>query len=163
MSPTEEADLIAAFELDKGLLAETATQRTGLAFLLALETAMRSGEILSRTWPNVHLSEQHVHLPKAKNGDARDVPRSQRACEILRTLPLGFGPVFQLKSAVRDALWRKVRDSTGHREVHFHDSRAEAIWMALKEVGHSATSADHRSSRCRVLDDLPPRAGLRDR
>ncbi|WP_336339775.1 MULTISPECIES: tyrosine-type recombinase/integrase [Stenotrophomonas maltophilia group] len=104
VSPTEEADLIAAFGLDKGLSAETATQRTGLAFLLALETAMRSGEILSLTWPNVHLSEQYVYLPKTKNGDARDVPLSRRACEILRTLPLGFGPVFQLKSPVRDAL-----------------------------------------------------------
>ncbi|MGY0529659.1 tyrosine-type recombinase/integrase [Stenotrophomonas sp. C-A] len=71
VSPTEEADLIAAFGLDKGLSAETATQRTGLAFLLALETAMRSGELLSLTWPNVHLSEQYVHLPKTKNGDAR--------------------------------------------------------------------------------------------
>lgn len=134
VSPTEEADLIAAFGLETGLSAETATQRTGLAFLLALETAMRSGEILSLTWPNVHLSEQYVHLPKTKNGDARDVPLSRRACEILRALPLGFGPVFQLKSAVRDALWRKVRDSTGHREVHFHDSRAEAIWRLSKKL-----------------------------
>ncbi len=95
---------------------------------------MRSGEILALTWPNVHLAEQYVHLPKTKNGDARHVPLSRRACEILRCLPLGFGPIFQVDAAMRDALWRKVRDKTPHKEVHFHDSRAEAIWRLSKKL-----------------------------
>ena len=116
------------------LEADTATQRVGLAFLLALETAMRSGEILALTWPNVHLADQYVHLPRTKNGDARDVPLSKRAVEILRALPLGFGPVFQLDAAARDALWRKARAKTPHRDVHFHDSRAEAIWRLSKKL-----------------------------
>ncbi|MCC4619339.1 tyrosine-type recombinase/integrase [Xanthomonas cassavae CFBP 4642] len=51
---------------------------------LQAETATRSGEILGLTWPNIHLDAQYVHLPKTKNGDARDVPLSRRACEILR-------------------------------------------------------------------------------
>lgn len=55
--PTRGADLIAAFGIDKGLVAGTATQRPGLTFLLAHETAFQSGEILPLTWPNVHLSE----------------------------------------------------------------------------------------------------------
>lgn len=132
--PEEEAALVEAFGLGGPLKAETASQRTGLAFLLALETAMRSGEILALTWPNVHLADQYVHLPKTKNGDARDVPLSKRACEILRALPLGFGPVFQLDGATRDTLWRRVRDKTPHRDVHFHDSRAEAIWRLSKKL-----------------------------
>lgn len=51
ISPREEAALVKAFGLDGALKAETAS-RTGLAFLLALETAMRSGEILALTWSN---------------------------------------------------------------------------------------------------------------
>ena len=133
ITPEEEADLTAALGVAT-LRADTATQRVGLAFLLALETAMRSGEILALTWPNVHLADQYVHLPRTKNGDARDVPLSKRAVEILRTLPLGFGPVFQLDAAARDALWRKARAKTPHRDVHFHDSRAEAIWRLSKKL-----------------------------
>ena len=133
ITPEEEADLTAALGVAT-LRADTATQRVGLAFLLALETAMRSGEILALTWPNVHLADQYVHLPRTKNGDARDVPLSKRAVEILRTLPLGFGPVFQLDAAARDALWRKARAKTPHRDIHFHDSRAEAIWRLSKKL-----------------------------
>ena len=133
ITPEEEADLTAALGVAT-LRADTATQRVGLAFLLALETAMRSGEILALTWPNVHLADQYVHLPRTKNGDARDVPLSKRAVEILRTLPLGFGPVFQLDAAARDALWRKARAKTTHRDIHFHDSRAEAIWRLSKKL-----------------------------
>src|SRR3546814_7363345 len=79
--------LAEAFGVWDKLRADTATQRTGLAFLFALETAMRSGEILALTWPNIHLAEQFVHLSKTKNGDERDVPLSKRAVEILNVLP----------------------------------------------------------------------------
>lgn len=116
------------------LRAETMTNRIGLAFLLAIETGMRSGEMLSLTWPNIHLQQQYVHLPKTKNGDARDVPLSKRAVEILRALPLGFGPAFALSDRDRDALYRKARDKTPHRDVHFHDSRSEAIWRLSKKL-----------------------------
>src|SRR3546814_955573 len=49
--------LAEAFGVWDKLRADTATQRTGLAFLFALETAMRSGEILALTWPR---SEEHT-------------------------------------------------------------------------------------------------------
>jgi len=134
VEPHEVEALAKAFGVWSKLQAETATQRTGLAFLFALETAMRSGEILSLTWFNIHLDQQYVHLPKTKNGDSRDVPLTLRACEILKALPKGDGPVFRLDDATRDALWRKVRDKTPHRDVHFHDSRAEAIWRLSKKL-----------------------------
>ena len=43
-------------------------------------------------------------------------------------------PVFQLKEASRDALWRRVRDATDVADLHFHDSRAEAIWRLSKKL-----------------------------
>lgn len=134
ISPEEVEALAKAFGVWDRLRADTATHRVGLAFLFALETAMRAGEILGLTWPNIHLAERYVTLPRTKNGDARDVPLTTRAVEILRTLPLGFGPAFQLNEGTRDTIWRRVRDQTPHRDVHFHDTRAEAIWRLSKKL-----------------------------
>lgn len=131
--PATEVDAItAAFNVEP-ICPNTATQRVGLAFLFALETAMRSGEIVAMQWPNVHLRQRYVHLPKTKNGDARDVPLSTRAGEILKVLPKGGGPVFGLDDASRDALWRKNRPAA-LKSLHFHDTRAEAIWRLSKKL-----------------------------
>jgi len=134
ISAEEEAQLVEAFGLADGLKADNKTRRVGLAFLLALETGMRAGEILSLTWHNIHLADQYIHLPATKNGDSRDVPISRRAVEILRTLPMQFGPAFAITDSQRDALWRKVRDRTGITDLHFHDTRAEAIWRLSRKL-----------------------------
>ncbi|PRX34403.1 site-specific recombinase XerD [Paraburkholderia sp. BL18I3N2] len=53
---------------------------------LAVETAMRRGEIVSLLWANVDLKRRVAHLPSTKNGDARDIPLSSRAVSVLQTL-----------------------------------------------------------------------------
>ncbi|KVD97542.1 recombinase [Burkholderia ubonensis] len=53
---------------------------------LAVETAMRRGEIVSLQWENVDLKRRVAHLPATKNGDARDVPLSLRAVAVLQAL-----------------------------------------------------------------------------
>lgn len=53
---------------------------------LAVETAMRRGEIVSLLWTNVDLNRRVAHLPSTKNGDARDVPLSSRAVSVLQAL-----------------------------------------------------------------------------
>ncbi|CAG4895085.1 integrase [Paraburkholderia saeva] len=53
---------------------------------LAIETAMRRGEIVSLLWVNVDLNRRVVHLPSTKNGDARDIPLSSRGVAILQGL-----------------------------------------------------------------------------
>ena len=134
ISDDEVEELAKAFDVFDHLKAETKIHRTGLTFLFALETAMRSGEIVALTWPDIHLDEQYVHLSSTKNGDSRDVPLSRRACEILRTLQARPGPAFQLSSKERLQTWQKVRNKTSCRDIHFHDSRAEAIWRLSKKV-----------------------------
>lgn len=104
----------------------TPTGRTWLAFLFALETAMRSGEIVGLQW--VDVSAKSVKLPKTKNGDSRQVPLSTKARQIIASLPVTDGPVFGLSDALRDSLFRRARDASGADNLHFHDSRAEAIW-----------------------------------
>ena len=54
---------------------------------LAIETAMRRGELLALEWEYVDLKRQTAHLPDTKNGDARTVPLSIKAVAILAELP----------------------------------------------------------------------------
>lgn len=149
VTPKEIEALRIAFDLDGKLEAKTKTQRTGLAFLLALETAMRSGEMIKLTWPHVDLRRQFVHLPKTKNGDARDVPLSKAAVVILRTLPREADTCFAINDRQRDSLWRKVAIKAGVVDLHFHDSRAEAIWALSKklDVLQLARVTGHRDIR----------------
>lgn len=63
--------------------------------LLALETAMRRGELLALRWENVRLKDRVAYLPMTKNGQSRTVPLSTKAVEVLGTLTRNlYGEVF---------------------------------------------------------------------
>ncbi|GAB2494244.1 tyrosine-type recombinase/integrase [Arenimonas alkanexedens] len=151
VAESEVAQVVAAFGVGE-LAAATATNRVGLAFLFALETAMRSGEILALRWPDIRLAARYVVLPVTKNGDRREVPLTTRACEILRALPESDGPAFGLDDALRDALWRKNRPEA-LRDLHFHDTRSEAIWRLSKklDVLQLARVIGHRDPRSLMI------------
>lgn len=116
--------------------------------VLAVETAMRRGEIVSLCWEHVDLKRRVAHLPATKNGDFRDVPLSSRAVEVLRILQERVdarrGRVFDLRAdAVTRAFDRAVvraRDQYVEEclaqgippderlliDLRFHDLRHEA-------------------------------------
>jgi integrase len=77
---------------------------------LAIETAMRRGELLSLFWENIDLAKRTAHLPDTKNGDSRTIPLSSRAIKILKTLPRGKqGTVFNTTPmALRKGFTRAV-------------------------------------------------------
>lgn len=69
-------------------------------FHLALETAMRQGEILSLRWEHLDLQHGVAHLPETKNGSPRDVPLSRKARNYLQILPQQInGNVFSYTSS----------------------------------------------------------------
>lgn len=102
------------------------TARAYHAFLFAIETAMRAGEVLGLRAEHVDLDRRVAHLPKTKNGTARDVPLSTEAVRLLRALPEA-DPLFNMSAQQLDALWRKLRDRAAVENLRFHDSRHEAI------------------------------------
>ncbi|RLM24738.1 integrase [Brenneria alni] len=106
-------------------------------FLLAIETAMRQGEILSLRWENVDLHLGVAHLPLTKNGSARDVPLSSKARKSLRefvgTIPAN-GAVFSYTSNGFKSAWRVALQELDISDLHFHDLRHEAI-SRLFELG----------------------------
>lgn len=134
-----------------GGVPETQSHRVALAFQFAIETAMRSGEILGLTWDRVR--EKSVKLAKTKNGDAREVPLSTRAREIIALLPRDSTAVFNLEPDLRDALFRKAKARAQIENVTFHDSRAEAIWRLSKklDVMELARVIGHRDLRSLMI------------
>lgn len=123
--------LTLAFGLGEGDVAETAVNRVGLAFLFAIETAMRSGEITALEWADIR--PNFVIVRDSKNGDMREVPLSTRAKAILAALPKD-GQVFALDGAIRDTLFRRVRDRCKITGLTFHDTRSEAISRLSKKL-----------------------------
>ncbi|APD11301.1 hypothetical protein UC34_25335 [Pandoraea vervacti] len=91
---------------EEGLPVEMPMQRVAVAFLFAIETAMRSSEILALTASSVNYKGKFARLPMTKNGTARNVPLSSRAIELLKMLPaVDKGEaLFALSTSSRDAL-----------------------------------------------------------
>lgn len=58
---------------------------------LAVETAMRRGEIVGLHGEYIDLERRVVHLLATKNGSARDVPLSSRAVAVLQAMHDGLG------------------------------------------------------------------------
>ncbi len=121
------------------------SQQVAVAFLLAIETAMRDGEILGLTWP--HVFPKHVHLPETKNTDERDVPLSVRARELIACMR-GVDPVrvFTVDSGSRDSLFRDARKAAGLSGFTFHDSRSEGLSRLSRrlEILELARMTGHR-------------------
>lgn len=134
ISEDEIGRVMLALDYEHGMVAKTMSQRIAVAFLWALETAMRSGEIVALRWAGVSTEGRFVHLEKTKNEDARDVPLSKAALELLKCLPVDGELVFNLTDASRDALFRKARDAAGLAGLTFHDTRHEAITRLARKL-----------------------------
>ncbi|KTR98644.1 site-specific integrase [Pantoea dispersa] len=106
-----------------------------MIFTLALETAMRQGEILALRWEHVDLNLGIAHLPMTKNGTPRDVPLSYKARQALGACTGALsGPVFSYTSNGFKSAWRSILAGLGIKDLHFHDLRHEAV-SRLFELG----------------------------
>jgi integrase len=96
--------------------------------ILAMETAMRQGELISLNWKHISLKKRTVFLPDTKNGESRGVPLSTTATDILRSLPRSINvQVFPgvTGEAVKRAFIRACRRAQ-IEDFHFYDLRHEA-------------------------------------
>jgi integrase len=108
-------------ELDQVLAASRSTLLPAIV-CVAIETAMRRGEIANLCWEHVDLERRVAHLPATKNGSPRDVPLSSHAVTALRCLKDKTektrdaekhvqitGPIFRIRSdAITRAFERAV-------------------------------------------------------
>ena len=113
-----------------GRLPSTKQQETAFAFLLALRTGMRAGEVLQLGPNAVRGSVATVHHKmEYRTGKPRIVPLSRHTLRLLR----GFQG-FTLSSESLDALFRKARDALLIKDLHFHDARAAALTRFSRKV-----------------------------
>lgn len=90
---------------------------------LAVETAMRRGEIVTLRWEHVDLKRRVAHLPATKNGSSRDVPLSSRAIAI-----------FQALKDSRDGAVNKSDDDEEGDGGRVFDIRSDAVTRAFERA-----------------------------
>lgn len=129
-TPSENRRLLRWLGYVTGAQPSTKQAETALAYLLALRTGMRAGEVLQLGPDTVVGAVATVkHKMQYRTGKPRKVPLSRHALRLLR----GFAG-FTISSESLDALFRKARDSLLIEGLHFHDARADALTRFARKV-----------------------------
>lgn len=133
----EEIDrVLFCLDFEEGQPVTQQRHKVAIAFLLAIETAMRQGELAKITWDDVHLDERIVALPHSitKTRMPRKVPLSQRAIDLINMLPKNKKLVFGVTSDVMSTMSRRAIALAGIDDMTFHDTRHEATTRLAKHV-----------------------------
>jgi integrase len=109
------------------------------AFLLALATGMRQGELAAITWANV--KPNYIHLTDTKNGKTRDVPLSAAARKLVEKMR-GYddASMFAITAASIDTQFRNAKARAGLEGFTWHDTR------------HTAATRIGRSGKWSVIE-----------
>jgi integrase len=117
--------------------------------LLALETAMRRGELLNAR--HEHLKNGLLTIPKTKTGASRTIPLTPNAQEIIAALPRSItGYLIPISSNALRLAWDRARERAGIDDLRFHDLRHEAIsrffemGLSIPEVALISGHKDYR-------------------
>lgn len=114
----------------------TVSQQVAWAWLIALRTALRSGEVLGLTGESVDLVHRVITLTAHKTAGrigAREVPVTRQAARLLAAIHRP-GPLLSVSARSRDALFRKARAQVLAEGLTFHDSRATALTLMARRV-----------------------------
>ena len=134
--------------------------------ILALETAMREGELLSLEWGNTNLEQRVAYLPTTKNRKPRSVPLSSKAVATLCAIPRIPGEPRVFSSWSRGDslhhLWVRLLKRAGIRDLRIHDLRHEAtsrfadrgmdVLRIAAITGHSSMQMLKRYTHFRASD-----------
>lgn len=117
--------------------------------VVAIETAMRRGELLSLRWNHVHLERRVIFLPITKNGQSRFVPLSSRAVVTIEKLPCSpDNRLFPINIAAMEAAFLRAVRRANLADLHFHDLRhtgASRMASKLPNVIELASVTGHTS------------------
>jgi integrase len=117
--------------------------------VVALETAMRRGELLALRWEHVDVDRRCAYLPLTKNGTSRWVPLSSRAIAALESMPRASeGAVFPIAPAALDKCFKRTCVRAGIVNMRFHDLRhtaATRLSCKLPNVIELAAVTGHQS------------------
>ena len=128
ISDTEIEQLLVALNYSDDLPITTQRQKVAIAFLVALETAMRQGELGKVKWSDVHIDERYIFLPHTitKTAVSRNVPLSARAVELIQRLDHNKETMLGVSAGVVSTMFRAAVANSGIENLTFHDARHEA-------------------------------------
>jgi len=126
--------------------------------IAALDTGMRRGEITSQRWEHIDFSRRLLFVTRSKTpqGEDREIPLSQRLCDLLVRTRKEDGIVFTYQGnpvRIIKTTWRSTLRRAGIRHIRFHDLRhtfntrlmeagvMQEVRMAL--MGHSSGQKVH--------------------
>jgi len=131
-------------------LTETRNPLLRPVVMLAIETALRRGELLKLRWHNIDLVRRTAHIPDTKTGYPRTIPLNDRALAILRSLDRSGDHVFPMTPMAFKLAWNRLRQRAGVPDLRLHDLRHEAI-SRFAEMGLTtvelAVISGHRDPR----------------
>ncbi|MFN3073549.1 tyrosine-type recombinase/integrase [Acinetobacter sp. TY2] len=129
ITPEQQNKLLEALGWNGLITPVDPKQYVAWAFLFALETAMRQGEILAMRRED--LRDGFVHLPMTKNGESRNVPLSKEAKRLISILPLN-NELVPISKHICCMAWIRAKKKANLAQINFHDSRHEAITRMVK-------------------------------
>ena len=116
--------------------------------VVAIETAMRRGEMLGLQRQHINFEAQTAFLPDTKNGFSRTIPLSNRAILEFMNIPLHIsGRVFPISVTALRSQWRRMITKTGLDDLHLHDLRHEATTRLFEKgfnIMEVSTITGHR-------------------
>ena len=110
----------------------------GVIVRLWLLTGLRRSELLHRRWSDVDWKRKELTVPETKNGRTHVVPLSDRAIELLNSLPRPIdphAPIFpgrQQDEPLADLKkpWQEIRRVSGLHDLTIHDlRRTVGTWL----------------------------------
>ena len=141
-----------AFEEESTLLQACFEARTPWlkpAVELALETAMRRGELLNARYD--HISSALLHIPVTKTFVPRTLPLTPRALTIIKGLPRDIsGYLIPTSANALRLSWERAKRRARIDDLRFHDLRHEAIsrffemGLSIPEVALISGHRDYR-------------------
>ena len=98
------------------------------ALVLAVETAMRQGELLGLLRSDIDTGKRCAWLKTTKNGEARAVPLTSRALDVLQGLPAHIsGRAIPLEKPTLSSSFATACRRAGVEDFRWHDLRHEAL------------------------------------
>jgi integrase len=146
---------------EEQLLLAAAPPHLQRIILCALHTGMRRGEILSQRWEDIDFDNRILHVSHSKTpeGEAREIPLTNRLYEMLHAHCQHRGPVFTYGGdaiKIIKTTWAASLRRSGIRHFRFHDLRHTAntrmmLAGVLQEVRREIIG--HSSQRSRDVND----------
>lgn len=121
------------------------------AFVLAISTGMRQGELMNLRWENICLTKGRITLNETKNGERRVVPLRGYALELLQTYALSrqqdIGLLFPSKEDPQKPMdlrfpWEQALRIAGIKNYKWHDNRHSCASYILMNQGTLAEIAE---------------------